>query len=113
MAENILNGNRGESLAADHLISNGYQILARNYRFKKREIDLIALESNTLIFIEVKYRKNSLFGNPEDFVTPSKEGFILSAAENYIYETKWKGKIRFDIISITKGNSLLHFKDAF
>ena len=113
MTASILSGKLGEDLAAAYLSEKGYIILSRNYRYKKSEIDIIAIYNNTLIFIEVKFRKNNTFGNPEAFVTAKKESMILMGAENYIFENKWKGKIRFDIVSLTSKENLVHFEDAF
>ena len=113
MGDSILTGKLGEDMAAMHLSNKGYTILCRNYRFKKSEIDIIALGNNTLVFIEVKFRKNASYGNPEEFVTSKKEALILLGAENYIFTNGWKGKIRFDIISITNKESVVHFQDAF
>lgn len=109
-------GRLGEQIAQDFLIKKGYQILEKNYRYKRSEIDLIALINGTLIFIEVKLRKNEKFGFPEEFVSKRKEELIKEAAENYIFEKDWKKNIRFDIISILKTSikeEIEHFEDAF
>ncbi len=109
-------GRHGETLAEFFLTNKGYQILEKNYRYQRAEIDLIALTSSTLIFIEVKLRKNSLFGYPEEFVNHKKVQLIKSAAENYIFEKNWQYDIRFDIISIEMtfpAHEILHLEDAF
>lgn len=109
-------GDYGEQLAADMLKDKGYKIVASNYRYKRSEIDIIAEKDGTLVFVEVKTRKNASFGYPEDFVNEKKAEMIIAAAENYIFENKWKKNIRFDIISVImgkEGNEIVHFKDAF
>ncbi len=109
-------GNLGETIASHFLLKKGYQIIERNYRYKRAEIDLIATFQNTLIFIEVKLRKNSFFGFPEEYVTKAKAELVKSAAENYIFEKDWKADIRFDIVSILKTTfkeEILHLEDAF
>ena len=109
-------GNEGEELAADYLERQGYSVIARKYRYKRFEIDLIAKKRNLLVFVEVKMRKNVLFGYPEDFVDYRKVDKIMEAADQYIYENRTDQPIRFDIISIIsdKGNiEIKHFKDAF
>jgi len=108
-------GEIGEQLAADFLVNRGFDILERNYRYKRAEIDIIGQKDNLLVFFEVKYRKNNSFGNPEDFVTGRKIELIQMASENYIEEIQWKGNIRFDIIGILKKSpsEIEHFEDAF
>jgi putative endonuclease len=109
-------GRLGEEIAQDFLIKKGYQILEKNYRYKRSEIDLIALYNGTVIFIEVKLRKNENFGFPEEFVSKRKEELVKEAAENYVFEKNWLKNIRFDIISIIKTTfkeEIIHLEDAF
>lgn len=108
-------GLAGENLAVNHLVKNGYEILERNCRIGKSEIDIIVKKENTLVFVEVKTRSSSKFGNPEDFVDEKKTAMIISGAENYILNKQWTGPIRFDIISVLHTNKpeITHFKDAF
>jgi putative endonuclease len=73
-------GKIGEDLAADYLIKQGCQILARNYAVRFGEIDLVALDGNGLIFVEVKTRTTDTFGAPEDSVTPTKIERMKNAA---------------------------------
>jgi len=117
MAEHIHTGKLGEQIAKEHLIIQGHAILATNYRYKRSEIDIISQEQDIIIFTEVKTRKNKKYGNPEDFINELKIEKIEEAAENYILENAWEGKIRFDIISIIieKGSVIetIHIEDAF
>lgn len=108
-------GKAGELQASQHLESKGYEILERNYRYHKGEIDLIALWQNELlVFVEVKARSNMDFGDPETFVSPGQERLILEAAEDYIFAVNWKKDIRFDIIAIDLNtHQLEHIEDAF
>jgi putative endonuclease len=109
-------GKNGEDEALRFLEAKGYEILNRNYRFKRSEIDLVASKDNLLIFIEVKVRSSNSFGYPESFVSDSQIERIMEAAVEYQYQKNWIGNIRFDIISIEgKGSDLkiTHFKDAF
>jgi len=109
-------GKKGEDLACDFLTNLGYKIVARNYRFKRSEIDVICKGSDVLIFVEVKTRSSRNFGEPESFVSASQQKAINRAAEGYLSESDWSGDIRFDIISIVKSNheeEVFHIKDAF
>lgn len=116
MSDKIEKGKAGEDLAAQFLIEKGYQILARNYRFKRSEIDLIAQKNNCLVFVEVKLRTTDVFGYPEEFVNEKKAAKIMEGADQYIYELKWKGNIRFDIVAIRQikdQTELVQIEDAF
>lgn len=109
-------GNRGEEFACEYLIKKGYEIIERNYRHKRAEIDIIAKNENVLVFIEVKTRKNNQFGNPENFVDENKERLFFQCSEEYIFKIDWKHNIRFDIIAlIPKQNTfeIEHLKDVF
>ena len=109
-------GDRGEDSAANYLFANGYEVLQKNYRFGRGEIDIIARKDETLVFIEVKTRKNNLYGDPESFLSESQEDRIHLAAEEYVLQNEWPGEIRFDIIAIlwdSNEPTLDHFEDAF
>ena len=107
-------GKKGEDLAAEFLAGKGFEIVARNYRHRHAEIDLIVKRENWLIFVEVKTRSSSAFGEPEEFVDVKKANKIFEAAEAYIYAIDWKDHVRFDVISVKLGPSPLieHFEDA-
>jgi len=113
----IETGNIGESKAAEYLIENGYSILEKNYRHKRNEIDLIAVRDELLVFVEVKTKSYTQFGNPEEMVDQAKADRVISAAENYVFEQDWPHNIRFDIVSVLmKGErvqEIKHFEDAF
>mgnify|MGYP000480176438 CR=1 FL=1 len=110
-------GSFGESLAYKKLLSSGYQILERNYRFSKAEVDLIVKKDDILIFVEVKTRSSSYFGQPEEFVSQNQEQLLFDAANHYMEQIGHDWEIRFDIISILYRNKnnyqLKHLKDAF
>lgn len=107
-------GNAGETQACDFLTAKGYKILARNYRCKTGEIDIIAQQKKFLVFIEVKTRASShAFGGPVAAVTPAKQRKIALAATLYIKETALKfDSIRFDIISVLP-QQIDHIENAF
>ncbi len=116
MAQHNELGKKGEKIAVDYLIENNYQILEKNYRYLKAEVDIIALKNNTLAVVEVKTRSSNYFGNPEEFVNPKKIKLLLSAIDNYVIEKDLDVEVRFDIIAIIhhqKETKLEHIKDAF
>lgn len=114
---NISTGAKGEETAANFLKRKGYTILAQNYKADRCEIDIIAKDKETLVFVEVKTRKSNAYGYPEEAVTPAKQRNMVRAAEVYIEENQWKGEIRFDIVSLVphpEGTfSIYHICDAF
>jgi putative endonuclease len=115
MTDKIKTGNEGEQQAADYLQGKGYEILVRNYRFKHAEIDLIVKKGSFIVFVEVKTRSYSFYGEPEAFVDSKKSATVIGAAEQYTFENKYDGNIRFDIVSVKTGSNpeIVHFEDAF
>ncbi len=110
-------GKIGEQLAADYLSRNGYEILARNYYYDKAEIDIIAQkDSKNLVIVEVKTRNSDYFGDPQDFVKPSKIKLLVKAANEYVISKDLDVEVRFDIIAVIKNKfieKIEHFEDAF
>lgn len=103
-----------EALAAEYLEKSGYRILKRNFYCRAGEIDIIASKNDTLIFAEVKYRKASGFGMPEEAVNSTKQKRIYKAAMYYMYKCQ-KGfniSCRFDVIAV-EGEEIRHYKNAF
>ncbi len=113
--KNIEIGKKGEDMAVDYLEHLGYEILERNFRSGRIEIDIIAKLADRLIFIEVKTRTGNLYGYPEEAVDDQKQDSIENCAEAYILDTGWQGKIRFDIIAVNlnQKSPIFHIKDAF
>ena len=114
MSDKIKTGNKGESLAAEFLQKQGWDIVARNYRWGKAEIDLIMQRGDWVIFVEVKTRSSTTYGEPEEFVDDLKINRIFGAAEEWIFTNDWQGHIRFDIVSVKLGTDPIveHFEDA-
>lgn len=110
-------GKIAEDLAADYLEKNGYKILARNFRFKQNEIDIIAEKDDLIIIVEVKARSTDAFMLPQEAVTKGKIKSIVSAANHYMEEFNKDQEVRFDIISVlpddNKNLIIDHIKDAF
>lgn len=94
-------GRRSERLAAEYLKRSGYRILETNYRCGVGEIDIIAIERGTLVFVEVKARSSARFGSPKGAVTPAKQRKISMAALDYLKRVGRTGaKARFDVVAI-------------
>lgn len=114
MRDKIETGAIGENLAAEFLMKKGFRVMARNYRCRKAEIDLIVQRDNWLVFVEVKTRSSNAWGEPESFVNSLQRRLIYEAAEEYIFKKDWQGHIRFDIVSVKPGTipEIVHFEDA-
>jgi len=91
-------GIRGEDLAVTYLKKKGYKVIERNYRCQWGEIDLIARDKGTLIFVEIKSRSSSDFGLPQDAVDRFKQAKLIQAAKAYMAEqhalTSWPSNSR-------------------
>jgi putative endonuclease len=109
-------GKKGEALAKEYLLRNGYKILAKNWRYLKAEIDIIAQKEDTLVIVEVKTRSSVDIISPEAAVNNKKIKLLVSAANEYVVQNDIDVEVRFDIISIHKKGekyNLNHTKDAF
>jgi putative endonuclease len=97
------------------LIEREYEIVERNYRYKKAEIDIIAKKEKLLIFVEVKTRSSKQYGEPEEAINQSKINLILSAADYFIEAYNWEFDIRFDVIAVHYIHpvEIMHIEDAF
>ena len=109
-------GKRGEQLAVDFLLKNNYDIIERNYRFDKAEVDVIARKNDILAIVEVKTRSTTDFGNPQDFVKPKQIKNLVKAVDEYVTENDLDVEVRFDVIAIVKektGFEIEHLENAF
>lgn len=116
MAQHNELGKRGEEIACDFLINNGYTIIDRNWIGERHEIDIVASIANFLIFVEVKTRSSSQWGNPETAISDSKIKRMVAAADHYLRSMDREYDARFDIISIItnkKQTEIVHIEDAF
>ncbi|MCL5024175.1 MAG: YraN family protein [Nitrospirae bacterium] len=109
-------GNRGEDLAAKFLKRKGYKILSRNYKTPLGEIDIIAEDRGTLVFVEVKTRTDTSYGMPFEAVNHRKREKLRKVALCYLKQTKRDTPSRFDVLSIRSdkdGDKIEHIADAF
>lgn len=109
-------GQKGEDLAVSHLIKTGYTIRHRNWKYGKKEIDIVAENKDFIIFVEVKTRTDNFQIHPRTAVTSEKQRFIIYAADGYLQRYNINKESRFDVITIiNKGDSseIDHIEDAF
>ena len=110
-------GRWGERLAALYLFFHGYRILARNWRYGRYELDLVARERRlgVLVFVEVKTRSNTSYGLPRDAVTSKKQLFLNHAAQGFLKQHHIPdAHTRFDVVEVyTKPLHIVHLPGAF
>jgi putative endonuclease len=104
-------GRKAEDRAAAYLLEQGFTIITRRFTIQGGEIDLIALEGDTLVFVEVRLRKSPGM-SPEETVDHRKRQRLARAADTYIAQMGEKRDIRFDLIAI-EGDQLRHHRDFF
>ena len=111
-------GSEGERIASDFLIKNGLRIVEKNFRDRYGEIDIVAKDADTLVFVEVKLRTDDFLGDPLEAVDAGKQRTIRNVARQYLYE-KGLGDVwcRFDVLGIRnadgEGFDIDWIKDAF
>ena len=96
-------GAAGEDLAAAWYTRQGYRVVARNWRTRNGELDLILSRRGELVVCEVKTRSSRRYGHPLEAVTPDKQARIRRLAVAYVAETKARGRLRFDIAAVESG----------
>jgi len=111
-------GRDGEEIACRYLEAKEYEIVARGFRMFRGEIDVIARDGETLVFVEVKARTDESYGRPEEAVTPAKQRQIRRVAQGFLVAHPHPGVgCRFDVIAILFRDRddyrLEHFVDAF
>lgn len=114
MAEHNELGKAGEDAALKYLMAKNFIIMERNWRYKQKEVDIIAMDGPILVFVEVKTRSHAM--SPSDFISNSKVRYLEEAAEAYINRSNYMGDMRFDIVTLTRtaaGFHIEHIPDAF
>ena len=96
-------GNRGEAAALAHLQEQGLRLLASNWRCRAGELDLVMLEGDTVVFVEVRYRRHAAWGGAVASVDLRKQRKLVRAAQHYLLtEPRWSARpCRFDVIALT------------
>lgn len=116
MAEHNDKGREAEDLSAEYLVSRGFHILHRNWRYFHKEIDIVAEKDGQLVIIEVKSRFGSGRVTADELLSRGKQRFIVDAAEAYISKFNIEKETRFDLIVITfsgDGDNVEHIENAF
>lgn len=112
-------GRAGEERAARYLQRRGWKIVARNFRTRWGEIDLVAEKGGVRAFVEVKTRADDRFAAPREFVTPAKQRRLVAAAEAYLAAFPAGGQPRFDVVEVylspgfLRPARIVHWENAF
>jgi putative endonuclease len=116
MAEHLDIGKEGEEIATRYLEENQYIILERNWRYRHKEIDIIASRDDRIIIVEVKVRKQIGAERLEEHINRQKQRYLISAANAFLLKMNLDLGVRFDIILLTGQSgafTIEHIKDAF
>jgi putative endonuclease len=97
---NLETGKIGEEIAKDYLEKKGYEIIEQNYKTKYGEIDLVCWDNKEIVIVEVRTKKENIFGTPEDSLDKRKLKKIANNARAYISWKKWQGPYRIDAVCI-------------
>ena len=115
-----ISGHWGEAMAADYLRKKRYEIVACNYHTRFGEIDLIARDRKTVVFVEVKARRDDRYAQAKEFVTGRKQARIRASAEIWLEQNDTPLQPRFDVIEVyapegmdTKRPEIIHLENAF
>lgn len=112
-APHLVSGMDAEQQAHDFLVSQGLKPVCRNFRCKQGELDLVMLDQQTLVIVEVRYRKSNHFGGAEASVTAKKRAKIIAASQYYLTTHAIKNTVRFDVVAISAVTGLNWIANAF
>jgi len=99
-------GQEIEQLACEYLQSCGLALIEKNYRCRRGEIDLVMKQNDTLVFVEVRYRKTQDFGGAKESITPGKQTKLHATALHYLQQHQHNANARFDVIAVTGAGTL-------
>ena len=106
-------GREAEDRAESMLSRAGLQTLARNYRCRSGEIDLVMRDGKHLVFVEVRFRSSLAFGSAAASVGADKRRKLILAAQHYLLENRWQGPCRFDVVTFDQDQGGRWIRDAF
>jgi putative endonuclease len=112
-AAHLLRGKSAEDQAHDFLFGQGLKLACRNYRCKQGELDLVMRDQQTLVIVEVRYRKSNTYGSALESITASKQARIIAATQHYLSTQKLDCPLRFDVVAMSGNGEINWIKDAF
>ena len=112
-AAHLLRGESAEQQAQQFLIKNGLKPVSRNFRCKQGELDLIMTDQQTLVIVEVRFRKTDQYGSAAESVTQKKQSRIIAATHVYLASHPTDRRIRFDVVAMSGNGKVEWIKNAF
>lgn len=112
-APHLATGEQAEQQAERHLLKQGLTLVCRNFRCKYGELDLVMQDKQTLVIVEVRYRKSDRFGSATESVTPAKQARVIAATHAYLMANKINPSLRFDVVALSGDGRLEWVKNAF
>ncbi|MEQ1636398.1 MAG: YraN family protein [Methylococcales bacterium] len=112
-AAHLQQGEQSEQRACDFLVAQGLVQVARNYRCRYGELDLIMRDQQSLVIVEVRYRQSDTYGSALESITARKQSRIIAATQCYLAVHPQSVAIRFDVIAISGNNHLEWIQNAF
>ncbi len=113
MSNYRLKGKKAEDIACSFLQRNGLKVVDRNYQCRYGEIDLIMQDSDTLVFVEVRFRNSSKYGDAAETVDKNKRRKLIFTANHYLQRTTFDQPVRFDVVALAPEQSPQWICDAF
>jgi len=112
-ATHLIRGESAEEQAHKFLIAKGLKPVCRNYRCKQGELDLIMTDQQTLVIVEVRFRKTDQYGSAVESVTRAKQSRIIAATHIYLSSQKTDRPVRFDVVAISGNGNVEWIQNAF
>lgn len=112
-AAHLLRGESAEQQAHNFLVNKGLKPVCRNFSCKQGELDLIMSDQQTLVIVEVRFRKTDKYGSAAESVTRAKQARIIAATHIYLSTHKTKGAIRFDVVALSGNGDINWIQNAF
>ena len=113
LAEHLIRGQLAEQQAYEYLLTQGLTSVCRNFNCKQGELDLVMQDQQTLVIVEVRFRKNDRFGSALESITAKKQARIIKATEYYLATHPFNGAIRFDVVALSPKHGLNWIQNAF
>jgi putative endonuclease len=112
-AAHLLRGESAEQQACQFLLNKGLKLVARNFRCKQGEIDLIMTDQQILVIIEVRFRQTDKYGSAAESVTRAKQSRIIAATQIYLSSQKINKPLRFDVLALSGNGNIDWIQNAF
>lgn len=109
----LIRGKKSEQLAKNYLLKQGLEAVESNFSCRYGELDLIMQDQQTLVIVEVRFRKSSKYGNAAESIDHKKQSRIIAATQYYLMSNKVNNSVRFDVIAMSNDTDINWIKNAF